>query len=107
MFSSGKLSTRTIVATITNSKPQKPEDTIEANKMLAKCEERFQNDPTYKKVDFEKDQIRYGVLKFTPPIKKDPSPRESLLPMNNGSSQYSPFLSQRFDFLSNESQYSR
>lgn len=106
--SSGKPSTQTVVATIKNSKQQEPKDTTEANKMLAKCEERFQNDPSYKQIDFERDQVRYGVLKFTPPTKKDRTPKESPFPINNNvSSRYSPFLLQKFDLFGNRSQYSR
>lgn len=107
MNSSGKPSSRTVVATATNSKRQEPRDTTEANKMLAKCEQRFQNDPTYKQTDFELDRIRYDVLKFTPPTKKNASLRESHHPVNNGSSQFSSFSTQKFDFIGNQSQYSR
>lgn len=104
----GKPSTGTVVATIKNFKTQNPKDTTDANKILAKCEERFQNDPTYRQNDFEKDKIRYGVLKFTPPTKKDPKPKESLFPINNVSSRNPLYRPQNFDlFGNNRSQYSR
>lgn len=106
----GKPSRRTILARMKNVHI-KPDSTSEAaDDMLIKCGERLQIDPNYNQIDYDKDYIRYGILKLTPkklPIDSGIETSQFQLHDDQSQIRFDPFYSQDYNDVDHPFQYSK